>query len=359
MLARTLCLTAALMLSGCAVLDSVFTRPVLPGDDRPIASGTPLPPLDNNRFLITEGADAVGQLQVVRAKHEDTFVDIVRTYGIGFDELVAANPGVDPWLPGDGEVILLPTRFLLPEGVREGIVLNIAAKRLFYFPPTPDGEQRIVETYPIGIGREGWETPTGDTTIVSKARDPVWFVPASVRKEHAENGDPLPRQVPPGPDNPLGQYVLGLGIPGYLIHGTNKPAGVGMRVSHGCVRLFPEHIESLYLRVDKNVRVQIVNQPYLMGWQGDEFLLEAHPPLAEDERDWTDKLLNLVQSGLDNRPDRRARLAEERMERIAAEQLGVPFSILSRGESAAAAIRSARHIENVVVFDKLADYSAD
>ena len=133
---------------------------------------------------------------------------------------------------------------------REGIVLNIASKRLFYFPEVAEGEQQTVLTYPIGIGRVGWETPIGTTEVVSKAANPHWFPPASVRQEHAEMGNPLPSVVPPGPDNPLGLHVLKLAMPGYLIHGTNQPYGVGMRVSHGCVRLYPENIELLYELVE-------------------------------------------------------------------------------------------------------------
>jgi L,D-transpeptidase ErfK/SrfK len=352
-------IAASLLLSGCAVLDGIFTTPDQLDDIEPFAMGRPLPPLDNNRFVLRESENAVGQLQVIRAKYEDTFVDIGRAYGLGFGELVAANPGVDPWLPGEGTVILLPTRFLLPNAAHEGIVLNIAVKRLFYFPEAHEGEEHIVETYPIGIGREGWATPTGDTTVISKARDPIWFVPASVRKEHAKMGDPLPMQVLPGPDNPLGAYALGLGIPGYLIHGTNKPAGVGMRVSHGCVRLFPEHIERLYARVEKGVRVRIVNQPYLLGWQGDDLMMEAHPPLAEDELDWSGSLLARARSSLVDVPDRRVRLAESRFERISADQLGIPFSVLSKGKETTTEIRSARYVENIVVVDKVVDYTAD
>jgi L,D-transpeptidase ErfK/SrfK len=352
-------LAAPLLLSGCSVLDGIFKTPSRPDDTEPLRMGSPLPPLDNNRFVFREGVDAVGQLQVIRAKYEDTFVDIARTYGLGYGELVAANPGVDPWLPGEGTVILLPTRFLLPNAAREGIVLNIAVKRLFYFPEVSEGEEHVVETYPIGIGREGWATPTGDTSVISKARNPVWFVPSSVRKEHAKRGDPLPKQMPPGPGNPLGAYALGLGIPGYLIHGTNKPAGVGMRVSHGCVRLFPEHIERLYARVEKGVRVQIVNQPYLLGWQDDELMMEAHPPLAEDERDWSGSLLAQARSTLVDLPVRRVRLDESRIERISADQLGVPFSILSNGKETTTVIRTARYVENIVVSDKVLDYSVD
>lgn len=324
-----------------------------------MANASPLPPMDSNRFIISHGADVVGQLQVIRAKHEDTFVDIARAYGLGFDELVAANPGLDPWLPGQDAIVLLPTRFVLPDADREGIVLNIAAKRMFYYPPVAADDESIVETYPIGIGREGWETPTGDTTVISKARDPVWFVPASVRKEHAEMGDPLPSQVPPGPDNPLGGYVLGLGLPGYLIHGTNKPAGVGMRVSHGCVRLFPEHIERLYPRIDKGVRVRIVNQPYLLGRDGNNWLLEAHPPLVEDERDWSEIVRGRVRSELTGLQRFGVNRAEANIADIVEDQLGVPVPLSGRDTGKVAAMQAARYIENTVVFDKLADHAID
>lgn len=349
----------SLLLAGCAVLDKVLTPQEETSAGAAIATGEPLTPLDNNRFVLRDGDDVIGELQVIRIKHEDTFVDIARSYGLGFDELVAANPGVDPWLPGEDELVLLPTRFVLPDADREGIVLNIAAKRLYYFPDETEGEERVVETFPIGIGREGWATPTGDTSVISKARDPVWFVPASVRKEHEEMGDPLPRQVPPGPDNPLGDYVLGLGIPGYLLHGTNKPAGVGMRVSHGCVRLFPEHIESLYPRIDKGVRVRIVNQPYVLGRKGDELLLEAHPPLIEDQRAWLDITRESVNSILLNQPEQKIRVVEKRVENIASEQLGVPLSVTRAANDKDTAMRAARYVENIVVFDKLADYASD
>ena len=214
----------------------------VPLTERPVEA-----PHDPNLFTLTAaGQSVVGEPQVVFAREADTLSDLARAYGLGFDELTAANPGVDPWLPGEGTPVVLPTQYVLPRDLREGIVLNIATKRLFYFPAGADGEPPQVYSYPIGIGRVGWETPLGETTIVAKAKDPSWWVPASVRKEHAEMGDPLPRVVPPGPDNPLGHRVLKLDMPGYLIHGTNQPYGVGMRVSHGCVRLYPENIEFLY-----------------------------------------------------------------------------------------------------------------
>ncbi|MDH3275350.1 MAG: L,D-transpeptidase family protein, partial [Gammaproteobacteria bacterium] len=154
---------------------------------------------------------------------------------------------------------------------------------LFYFPEATDGEPRQVLTFPIGIGRVGWETPLGSTKVVAKARDPRWYVPSSVRREHAEMGNPLPAVVPPGPDNPLGTRVLKLEMPGYLIHGTNQPYGVGMRVSHGCVRLYPENIENLYALVDIGVPVMIINEPYQIGQQDGFLYFESHMPLKDDE----------------------------------------------------------------------------
>jgi L,D-transpeptidase ErfK/SrfK len=233
-----------------------------------VAEEDRLDPLNRNFFTLdSPDQSVIGEPQIVYTKEENTFSDLAREYGLGFDEVVAANPDVDPWLPGDATPVLLPTQYVLPDVPRNGLILNIASKRLFYFPEVAEGEQVQVLTYPIGIGRVGWETPLGDTTVVSKARDPSWYVPASVRREHADLGDPLPAVVPPGPDNPLGHFVLKLDMPGYLIHGTNQPYGVGMRVSHGCVRLYPENIEPLYDMVDIGEPVTIINEPYLAGWR--------------------------------------------------------------------------------------------
>jgi len=231
-----------LTLGGCATLDDLWSSmgksgaaDAVPLENRPVQE-----PLDGNSFTLdAAGQSVIGEPQVVFATEADTLSDLARTYGLGYDEIIVANPGVDPWLPGAGTPVVLPTQYVLPDVEYRGVVLNIATKRLFYFPTPAEGELQQVMTYPIGIGRVGWETPLGETTVVSKAKDPSWWVPASVRREHAEMGDPLPSVVPPGPDNPLGHRVLKLDMPGYLIHGTNTPYGVGMRVSHGCVRLYP------------------------------------------------------------------------------------------------------------------------
>ncbi len=176
----------------------------------------------------------------------------------------------------------MPRRYILPDAPWKGIVLNLPEMRLYYFPESTGGAEPAVVTHPISIGRQDWQTPLGETTIVSKVKNPAWYPPASVRAEHAADGDPLPAVVPPGPDNPLGGYAMRLGLPGYLIHGTNKPYGVGMRVSHGCIRMYPEDIVSMYSQVPGNTTVRIINQPVKTGWLDGELYLEVHPPLEED-----------------------------------------------------------------------------
>lgn len=279
--ARLIVLAVALSLGGCALFEAPEWA------KRPAAAKVPAaeqPPIVSDEFVLVPGSDVVGELQVIRARYEDTFIDIARAYDLGFDELVQANPTVDPWLPGKGTPIVLPTQFILPDAPRDGIVLNIGTKRIFFYPGAAAGEAPRVITHPVGIGREGWGTPIGTTKVVSKVKDPVWTVPPSIRKEHAEAGDPLPARVAAGPDNPLGAYALRLGFPSYLIHGTNKPSGIGMRVSHGCVQLFPEDIETLFSQVPVGAPVRIVNQPQLLGWRDGNLYLEAHPALEDDQR---------------------------------------------------------------------------
>ncbi len=229
--------------------------------------------------LPPEGQDVVGTVRTVIARYEDTLVDIAREHGLGYLDIVRANPSVSAWLPGEGTEIVLPNRFVLPPGPREGLVLNLAEYRMYYYPKPAAGETAKVHTYPMSIGRMDWETPLGRTAIVAMAKNPAWYPPQSVRDEHAADGDPLPRIVPAGPDNPLGTRALRLGIPGYLIHGTNRPAGVGMRVSHGCVRMFPEDVEFLFERVRVNTVVRIIDAPVKLGWDGEALVAEVHPLL--------------------------------------------------------------------------------
>ena len=213
----------------------------------------PLPPSD---------IDLIGQVKVVYATKADTLIDIARRYSLGYDEIVHANPGVDRWAPGEGTPIVLPTRHVLPDAPREGVVLNIAEMRLYYYPKAGADGQRVVHTYPVSIGRMDWKTPMGLTKIVAKDVDPAWRPPASIKAEHAAEGDFLPDVIPGGPDNPLGRYAMRLGVPGYLIHSTNKPYGIGMRVTHGCVRMYPEDIERLFGMVPVGTTVRLVDQPF-------------------------------------------------------------------------------------------------
>lgn len=230
------------------------------------------------------GDDLIGELRTATTGAQDTLLDVARANGLGYEEITNANPGVDAWLPGVGTTIVLPKKRLLPQAPRTGIVINLPEHRLYWFPPAAAGEQRVVWTFPVSIGKMDWTTPLGTTRIVNKIKDPTWTPPPSVREEHARRGDILPTVVPAGPDNPLGRFAMRLGIPGggYLIHGTNRPAGVGMQVTHGCMRLYPEDIERLFEMVPVGTTVLIVNQPYKWGWHEGELLIEVHPPLRED-----------------------------------------------------------------------------
>ena len=225
------------------------------------------------------GQDVIGAVTTIVARHDDTLLDIARRHGLGYEDIVRANPDVDTWLPGEGTSVVLPTRFVLPPGPRSGVVLNLAEYRLYYYPTPENGEAPVVMTYPISIGRMDWATPLGRTRIVSKVVNPSWYPPESIRAEHAADGDPLPRIVPPGPKNPLGDRAMRLGIPGYLIHGTNRPAGVGMRVTHGCIRMFPEDIRFLFNEISVDTPVRIINEPVKVGWDGDRIVMEVHRTL--------------------------------------------------------------------------------
>ena len=298
--------------------------------------------------------EVVGETQVLFTRYENTFASIARTYDLGFDELRHANPTVDQWLPGEATPVYLPTQSILPDAPRQGIVINVPAMRLYYFtttkdPANPAADALRVTSYPIGVGAEGWGTPVGEAKVTQKARDPVWYVPASVRKEHAERGDILPSVVGPGPDNPLGKFALALSLPGYLIHGTNLPAGVGMRSSHGCIRLYPEDIEELFGRVAKGTAVRLVNQPVLVGWRDGQLYLEVHRPLVEDPRDLAAEAERLLARALARAGVGAAVALDAAVVRaVVAEQRGIPFPVLSRAREPQAYLAAARIVENVV-----------
>jgi L,D-transpeptidase ErfK/SrfK len=306
---------AVVFMSGCGSLS----------DWRHHASPAPAP---SDRFLLPpEDVDIVGNVQVTTARREDTLSDIARRYDLGYEEIVAANPGVDPWLPGQDTRVILPTQFILPAQERQGLVLNLASMRLFYFPQAEPGQPAEVITHPIGIGREGWRTPTGRTRITQKLEKPAWTVPASVRREHVRLGDPLPAVVPPGPDNPLGEFAMRLSRPQYLIHGTNKPWGVGIRVSHGCVRLYPEDIATLFPQVPVGTPVRIINEPYVAGRRDGLLYLEAHEPLAEDVRRWKGSLEPMQTAVETKAVDIPAEVNWNKARNIARQARGIPLPV--------------------------------
>lgn len=231
--------------------------------------------------LREDGGGVFGNVERVRTRYEDTLIELARRYSLGYEELTRVNVGVDPWLPGEGTEVLIPGQRVLPPGPRQGVVVNLPEHRLYFFPKPRKGEKPTVMTFPVSVGKMDWRTPIGVTRIVDKRKNPSWVPPESVRKEHAERGDPLPKVVGPGPDNPLGAYAMRLAIPGgsYLIHGTNNPDAVGMAVTHGCLRMYPEDVERLFLAVSVGTPVALINEPIKISRVDGEIWLEVHPPV--------------------------------------------------------------------------------
>ena len=239
------------------------------------------------QFALPAGARAVGAVQTYVATASDNLLDLARRYDLGYTQLIAANPGIDPWQPGAGRAIVIPSRYLLPHGPRRGIVVNLAEQRLFYFPPGGHS----VETFPIGTAVQGLDSPLGITRVVAKIPHPTWYPPASIRAARPD----LPSAIPPGPDDPLGDYALALGWPGYLIHGTNKPDGIGRNVSHGCLHLYPEDVARLYREVPAGTPVRVVNQAVEAQWLGNQLFIAVHP--SKDDADRLDSGEGVAPSG--------------------------------------------------------------
>ncbi len=283
-----------------------------------------LPSAQAAEYRLHADSDVIGEVIVHTARHEDTFARLAREYNVGGQELRRANPGVDEWLPGEGTEIIIPRQYVLPNAPRRGVVINIAEYRLYYFP---DGDSGRVFSYPIGIARLNRSTPLGLTTVTRKAKDPTWYPTESVRAEQAALGRPLATVVPPGPDNPLGSRAMYLGFPLYLIHGTNEPHGIGLRVTAGCFRMFPADVEELYDMVDVGTQVRIVNQPFKLGWTEEGLYLEAHLPL-EEERDtgqWTaTELTRLFVSVTSEDEAREVRVNWLEAERVMEDGRGIP-----------------------------------
>ncbi|HEY3515741.1 MAG TPA: L,D-transpeptidase family protein [Gammaproteobacteria bacterium] len=354
---------AAWLLAGCSLLTSApreAPTPVVVEAKGPDPKAPRLAVVETRHVELAKGQELIGETQLIFARYENTFSAIGRQYNLGYEEMRSANPGVDQWLPGEGTPIYLPTQSILPEAPRLGLVVNVPAMRLYYFSTekgTTDkaatqGAPEIlkVSTHPIGIGVEGWATPFGEAKVTQKVKDPIWYVPASIRKEHADRGDPLPSVVKPGPDNPLGAYALTLSLPSYLIHGTNKPAGVGMRSSHGCIRLYPEDIEALFSRVPRGTAVRIVNQPVLAGWRDGQLYLEVHPPLAEEQHDLVAEADAALRRAIERAGADPAVVAIDHaaVEKIVAGQRGMPLPVLRGNRSLDQYLASVRIVENTV-----------
>ncbi|WGI26472.1 L,D-transpeptidase family protein [Halomonas alkaliantarctica] len=250
--------------------------------------------LPKGHYLLPEEGNMVGQVYTVTATQEDTLLDIARAHNVGYEEIRMANPDTSLWVPGEGTEVTIPGQYILPDVARIGIVINVAELRLYYYPEVEGGEMPRVETYPIGIGRDAYNTPLGITETTMRLENPAWYPPESIRREAAVRGDPAPAVVPPGADNPLGQYAILLDIPGYLIHGTNQPDGIGMRASRGCIRMHPEDIESIFWRVPVGTQVNIIDSPIKVGWgEGKESYIQAFT--ATDEKAFgMETLLNVV-----------------------------------------------------------------
>jgi L,D-transpeptidase ErfK/SrfK len=339
----------ALSVTGCQLMQRQHEAPPPPAPVTP----TIHEPVATHLFQIDGDDQVIGELQVTRVMGEDTLPDIARRFNLGYEEIARANPGVDPWVPGEGREIVLPTQFVLPATPHEGLVINLAQLRVFYFPKVKEGEPRTVITHPIGIGKVGWQTPEGTTKVTGKRTNPTWFPPASVRKEHKEAGDPLPSKVPPGPDNPLGAYMMTLGWPSYLIHGTNKPYGVGLRSSHGCMRFYPEDIAELYDKIPVGTKVTVVNQPFVFGWHDGALYVQAFPVMEDDPREHpkaADKLLNaaITDDMWKNVKEHGAAIDLEVVNGLMAQPRGIALPVSKPKMTLDTYLAGARHVENRV-----------
>ncbi len=278
--------------------------------------------IERNDFFVAKEDDVIGRLAVIRLEKGDTLPDIARHFSLGIDTVSAANPGIDIWVPEAGERILLPLSFILPDTVKKGIVINLAAMRLFYFKE--DGKLLAVSTYPIGVGTTERPTPMGQMYIVLKMFRPTWYVPASIAEDHRKKGDPLPAKVPPGPLNPLGEHALYLSKSGYLVHGTNKPASIGLRATNGCIRLYPEDIKRLFENTPVKTPVNIVNQPYLIGQRDGIVYIEVHTPFEESGTTELEK----AYAKLRNIENKSGHVLDwKKVEEVVAEARGIPVPI--------------------------------
>lgn len=254
----------------------------------------------------------------------ETLSDIARMYNVGYTEIRIANPNIDPWLPKEGQEVIIPDMHVLPYAARNDIVINVPEMRMYYYDKHASSG---IRSFPISVGRQEWTTPHGAMLVTGKLEAPSWYPPASILKEHEEMGEPLPRVVPAGPDNPLGRYALLLSKKGYLIHGTNKPYGIGMRVTHGCIRMYPKHIEWLFTKIRPGATVTVVNQPVKVGRLNDAIFLEAHPSLNEDRTSLSQRYSDAIHTIKKVYGDAPLKLFYHRIQQVLVGQTGMPVEI--------------------------------
>ncbi len=331
-------LTFTLMLGGCQSFSNLFSdQPEAVVVPKPVATG----PVANHEFELANEQSLIGALATVKTAENDTLSDFARHFGLGFNDLSIANPGISPWVPKPDSRLVLPMQYIIPDVPRNGIVLNLATMRMFFYPK----KSNKVFTYPVGIGREGWNTPLGLTKIAVKTANPSWHVPPSIHQEHEQKGEKLPGVVLSGPDNPLGLYAMRLAIPKYLIHGTNKPYGIGMQVSHGCIQMYPENIEVLFKKTAVGMPVRIVHQPYLTAWHDGMLYLEAHEPLAK----WAQAMPKLRKQALKQLRDisqkKGVSVDWPRVERIFNRADGIPTPVLTQSPDISEVINTAKQLD--------------
>lgn len=272
--------------------------------------------------------DILGETRDYYTWTSDTLLDIARGEELGLINLMSANPGVDPWLPGKGTHLILPTAHILPDAPRSGLVINVAELRLYLF-----AAEGAVWSFPIGVGRDGFSTPLGRTKVVRKKEAPTWYPTAAKRAEDPD----VPAVVPPGPDNPMGEFAVYLGWPTYAVHGTNQPWAVGRRVTRGCIRLYPEDIAWLFEQIAVGTAVTVVDQSVKLGRRGGEVFIEVHPSLKQVDQieetgraepdplpDQTDKILAFAAADIQ-------RLDWDAINRALAERRGLPIQITKAG----------------------------
>lgn len=283
---------------------------------------------ENSYSYPLSDSDLVGQNRTVTTSEEDTLVDLAARYQLGYNVIRSANPDVDAWIPGAGTPVVLPINVILPNTQRAGIIINVAEMRLYSYDSTNHGQSSRVTVHPISVGRGDWTTPVTKTRVTGRAENPDWYPPKTIRDEHAARGDSLPMKVPAGPDNPLGRYLLVLDIPSYFIHGTNKPFGIGMQVTHGCIRMYPDDIEQLVKHTPNNAPVTIVNQTFKTGWFDQQLYVEVHRSLEDSNNTLaTTKTdyINMLVAATNHHPE--TIIDWDRLEQAIDEASGIPVKI--------------------------------